>query len=53
MNNCWFRLRCSCGAAWHWYGREAEASMLERLWRSSHKGSGHAVTVLEGQRRGF
>ncbi len=44
----WIRLRCSCGATWRWYGRPEEAATLERLWRMSHKGSGHAVSTWPG-----
>ena len=46
----WVRLQCGCGAKWHWYGRESEAVVLERLWRQSHAGSGHTITTLQNWR---
>jgi hypothetical protein len=45
MNSKWHRLRCSCGAAWHWFGREAEAAALGRLWQQQHRGPGHSVST--------
>jgi hypothetical protein len=47
----WIRLQCCCGAKWNWYGRESEGAALERLWRKSHLGSGHVVTILQAWRR--
>lgn len=43
----WVRLRCACGARWQWYGRQSEAAVLERLWRNSHLGGGHAIEVMQ------
>jgi hypothetical protein len=43
----WIRLRCGCGASWHWYGGQSEGAVLERLWRRSHAGAGHLVTTLQ------
>jgi hypothetical protein len=43
----WIRLQCCCGAKWSWYGRQSEGAALERLWRQSHHGAGHGVTILQ------
>jgi hypothetical protein len=40
----WHRLRCSCGAAWQWFGRDGEAAALCRLWQQHHRGPGHRVS---------
>ena len=44
MNSKWHRMRCTCGAAWQWFGREREAAALRRLWQQHHCGPGHSVS---------
>jgi hypothetical protein len=39
----WFRLRCSCGARWDWWGTTAESQPLRIMFERAHQGPGHAV----------
>jgi hypothetical protein len=39
----WHEMRCPCGAEWRWYGADAEATFLKRLWARHHQPHGARI----------